>query len=54
MDASRETYDGIRKEIEAIDARTKELSEALEKLHAVADEVHICEHLRLCCYVLIL
>ena len=39
MEASTETYNTIRKEIETIDARNKELSEALEKLHAVADEV---------------
>ena len=41
MEASTETYNGIRKEIEAIDARTKELSDALEELHAVAAEVGV-------------
>lgn len=39
MDASTETYSNLRMEIEAIDARTAELSESLEKLRAVADEV---------------
>lgn len=39
MDASTETYNTLRKDIEAIDARTAELSESLEKLRAVADEV---------------
>eukprot|EP00903_Cladosiphon_okamuranus_P009090 g8688.t2 len=43
VDASTESYNAIRKEIEAIDARNKELSEALEKLHAVADEVGMLE-----------
>ncbi|CAN0237896.1 unnamed protein product, partial [Ectocarpus fasciculatus] len=43
MDASTETYNTIRKEIEAIDARTAELSESLEKLRAVADEVRMLE-----------
>ena len=39
LEASRETYGGLREEIEAIDARTKELSETLAELHAVADQV---------------
>ncbi|CAN0420285.1 unnamed protein product, partial [Laminaria digitata] len=39
LEASRETYGGLRAEIEAIDARTKELSESLADLHAVADQV---------------
>eukprot|EP00752_Nemacystus_decipiens_P005268 g4778.t1 len=43
MEASTETYNTIRKEIEAIDARNKELSGALEKLQAVADEVGMLE-----------
>ncbi|CAN0588957.1 unnamed protein product, partial [Ectocarpus sp. 12 AP-2014] len=43
MDASTETYSNLRKEIEAIDARTAELSESLEKLRAVADEVRMLE-----------
>ncbi|CAM9768887.1 unnamed protein product, partial [Ectocarpus sp. 6 AP-2014] len=43
MDASTETYSTLRKEIEAIDVRTAELSESLEKLRAVADEVRMLE-----------
>ena len=39
MEASTETYKRIRKEIEDIDARNKELTESLEKLHAVEDAV---------------
>lgn len=39
LDTTTENYNGIRKEIENIDARNKELSESLEKLRAVADEV---------------
>ncbi|CAM9909179.1 unnamed protein product, partial [Hapterophycus canaliculatus] len=39
LDTSRENYNAIRKEVESIDARNKELSESLEKLRAVAEEV---------------
>lgn len=39
MEASTESYKRIRKEIEDIDARNKELAESLEKLHAVEDAV---------------
>ena len=48
LEASREMYGGLREEIEAIDARTKELSESLTELHAVADQVRrvLCAALR--------
>ncbi|CAM9113656.1 unnamed protein product [Pylaiella littoralis] len=42
-EASTEVYTSIRNDIEAIDARNEELSETLEKLQAVAEEVEVLE-----------
>lgn len=39
LEASQEDYQSFRKEMGAIDERTRELTESLEKLKAVAEQV---------------